>query len=85
MAMQKERKKSLAHTRMEHDDEKEKIAMHSLKFQKKINERGGIQKELFLFFRFPPTKLTIHMHMHILDQKVCLVFPWIHYLTLQYI
>ena len=41
MAMQKERKKSLAHTRMEHDDKKEskekkrEIDMHFLKFRKK--------------------------------------------------
>jgi hypothetical protein len=51
--------------------------------KEKINGRGGIQKELSLFFLFPPTN-SPYIHMHILDQKVCLVFPWIHYLTLQY-
>jgi hypothetical protein len=52
--------------------------------KEKINGGGGIQKELSLFFLFSTHKFTIHIHMHILDQKVCLVFPWIHYLTLQY-
>jgi hypothetical protein len=63
MAMKKKEKN--AHTSMEHDDEKKKkerkekkeIAMHSPKFQKRINGGGGIQKGVIFIFLFPLTNL----------------------------
>ncbi len=87
MAKQKEIKKKCSYKYgawwWEKKEKKGKKDSHVLsEIFKKINKwRGGIQKELFLFSFH---KFTIHIHMHILNQKVCLLFPRIHYLTLQY-
>ncbi len=82
---EKERKKVLIQVwsmMMRKKKKEKKRDSHALsKISKEKINGGGTQKELLFSFLFTH-KLTIHIHMHIFDQKVCLVFLWIHYLTL---